>query len=163
MRLAHLVVIIDGYSRRVLAWRLSNTLAAGFCIDCLQDALRVQGRAEICNTDQGVPFTSLAFTRILREAGIAISRDGRGQALDNVFVEQRWRTVKYEDSYPKGYASMAALLMGLTDYFTFYNEERPHQAMNNRTPKEVHRCGQGGGAVITDRFKDGRKIAEVVV
>lgn len=123
----------------------------------------MQGRAEIFNTDQGVPFTSLAFTRVLRAAGIAISRDGRGRALDNVFVERRWRTVKYEDINPKGYASMAELLMGLTDYVTFYHEERPPPALNNRTPKEIHRGGQGGGAVIADRFKDVREITEVVV
>jgi putative transposase len=157
VRLAHgfayLVAIIDWYSRRVLAWRLSNTLDSGFCIDCLEEALRVHGRAEIFNTDQGVQFTSMAFTRVLREAGIAISMDGRGRALDNVFVERLWRSVKYEDIYPKGYESLPELLLGLTEYFAFYNDERPHQALNNRTPGDVHRSGRGGGAALGEGFK----------
>ncbi len=106
IRLAHgfayLVAIIDWYSRRVLAWRLSNTLEAGFCVDCLEDALRVHGRPTVFNTDQGSQFTSTAFTRVLLDAGINISMDGRGRALDNIFVERLWRTVKYEDVYLKG-------------------------------------------------------------
>ena len=159
---------LPDHHRRVLALgvglaAVEHPLGAGFCIDCWEEALRVQGRAEIFNSNQGVPSTSLAFTRVLREAVIAISKEGRGRALDNVFVERLWRTVKYEDIDPKGYASMAELHMWLTDYLTFYHEERPHPALNNRTPKEIHRGGQGGGAVIADRFKDVREITEVVV
>jgi putative transposase len=151
---AYLVAVIDWYSRRVLAWRLSNTLEAGFCVDCLEDALRRHGRPEIFNTDQGSQFTSEAFTGVLLAAGIAISMDGRGRALDNIFVERLWRSVKYEDIYLKGYASLPELLLGLTEYFAFYNGERPHQSLGYRTPAEVHRCGAGGGASIVERFAD---------
>jgi putative transposase len=156
IRLAHgfayLVAIIDWYSRRVLAWRLSNTLEAGFCVECLEDALRVHGRPEIFNTDQGSQFTSTAFTRTLLEAGVAISMDGRGRALDNIFVERLWRSVKDEDIYLKGYASLPELLLGLTEYFVFYNGERPHQSLGYRTPEAVYHAGTGGGAKIVDRF-----------
>jgi putative transposase len=103
---AYLVAVIDWYSRRVLSWRLSNSLDAGFCVDCLEDALRVHGQPEIFNTGQGSQFTSDAFTGVLLEAGIAVSMDGRGRALDNIFVERLWRTVKHEDVYIKGYASL---------------------------------------------------------
>jgi putative transposase len=151
---AYLVAVIDWYSRRVLAWRLSNTLEAGFCVDCLEDALRRHGRPEIFNTDQGSQFTSEVFTGVLLAAGIAISMDGRGRALDNIFVERLWRSVKYEDIYLKGYASLPELLLGLTEYFAFYNGERPHQSLGYRTPAEVHRCGAGGGASIVERFAD---------
>ncbi len=158
IRLAHgfayLVAIIDWYSRRVLGWRLSNTLEAGFCVDCLEDALRVHGRPAVFNTDQGSQITSAAFTGVLLDAGIAISMDGRGRALDNIFVERLWRTVKYEDVYIKGYASLPELLLGLTEYFAFYNGERPHQSLGYRTPDDVYRSGNGGGASIVDRFGD---------
>jgi hypothetical protein len=116
--------------------------------------------AEIFNTDQGTQFTSVAFTRVLREAGIAISMDGRGRALDNVFVERLWRSVKYEDIDPKGDESLPELLMGLTEDFAFYNDERPHQALTNRSPADVHRCGCGGGATIKDGFKTISTIRE---
>lgn len=149
---AYLVAVIDWYSRRVLAWRISNTLEAQFCVDCLKDALRTHGKPEVFNTDQGSQFTSEAFTRVLLDEGIAISMDGRGRALDNIFVERLWRSVKYEDIYLKGYASMPKLLLGLTEYFAFYNAERPHQGLDNRTPDAVYRSGQGGGASIVDRF-----------
>jgi putative transposase len=158
IRLAHgfayLVAVIDWYSRRVLAWRLSNTLEAGFCVDCLEDALRTHGTPEIFNTDQGSQFTSEAFTGVLLDAGIAISMDGRGRALDNIFVERLWRSVKYEDIYIQGYASLPELLLGLTAYFAFYTGERPHRSLGYRTPAEVHRSGDGGGASIVDRFAD---------
>ena len=156
IRLAHgfayLVAIIDWYSRRVLAWRLSNSLEAAFCVDCLEEALRSHGKPEIFNTDQGSQFTSDAFTGVLLREGIDISMDGRGRALDNIFVERLWRSVKYEDIYLKGYASMPELLLGLTEYFAFYNGERPHQSLGNRTPDEVYRTGEGGGASIADHF-----------
>jgi putative transposase len=163
LRLAHgfayLVAIIDWYARRVLAWRISNTLEAGFCVDCLEEALRAHGRPEVFNTDQGSQFTSEAFTGVLLDEGIAISMDGRGRALDNIpstalragFVERLWRSVKYEDVYLKGYASLSELLLGLTEYFAFYNGERPHQSLGNRTPDAVYHSGEGGGASIVDR------------
>lgn len=166
IRLAHgfayLVAIIDWYSRRVLAWRLSNTLEAGFCVDCLDDALRVHGRPAVFNTDQGSQFTRVAFTGGLLDAGIDISRDGRGRALDNLFVERLWRTVKYEDVYIKGYASLPELLLGLTAYFACYNGERPHQSLGYRTPGDVYRSGNGGGASIVDRFGDPAALAAAV-
>ena len=149
---AYLVAIIDWYARRVLAWRVSNTLEAGFCVDCLEDALRTHGRPEVFNSDQGSQFTSEAFTGVLRREGIAISMDGRGRALDNIFVERLWRSVKYEDIYLKGYASLLELRLGLTEYFAFYNGERPHQSLGNRTPDAVYHSGEGGGASIVDRF-----------
>jgi len=149
---AYLVAIVDWYARRVLAWRISNTLEAGFCADCLEDALRAHGRPEVFNSDQGSQFTSEAFTGVLRREGIAISMDGRGRALDNIFVERLWRTVKYEDIYLKGYASLSELRLGLTEYFAFYNGERPHQSLGNRTPDAVYASGEGGGASIVDRF-----------
>jgi putative transposase len=156
VRLAHgfayLVAIIDWYSRRVLAWRLSNTLEAGFCVDGLEEALRAHGRPEIFNTDQGSQFTSAAFTRILLDSEVNISMDGRGRALDNIFVERLWRSVKYEDIYLKGYASLPELFLGLTEYFAFYNHERPHQSLGYRTPEAVYHSGTGGGAKIVDRF-----------
>jgi putative transposase len=156
IRLAHgfayLVAVMDWYSRRVLAWRLSNTLEAGFCVDCLEEALRAHGCPAIFNTDQGSQFTSEAFTKVLLDAGITISMDGRGRALDNIFVERLWRTVKYEDIYLKDYAGLPELLLGMTEYFAFYNDERPHQGLGYRTPAAVHCSGEGGGAEIVDRF-----------
>ena len=156
VRLAHgfadLVAIVDGYARRVLAWRLSNTLEAGFCVDCLEEALCAHGRPDIFNTDQGSPFTSTAFTGVLLREEIAISMDGRGRALDTIFVERLWRRVKYEDLYLKGYASLPELLLGLTEYFAFYHHERPHQSLGYLTPEAVYRSGEGGGANIVDRF-----------
>ncbi len=149
---AYLVAIIDGYARRVLAWRISNTLEAGFCVDCLEDALCTHGRPEVFNSDQGSQFTSAAFTQVLLDQGITISMDGRGRALDNIFVERLWRSVKYEDVYLKGYATLSELLLGLTEYFVFYNGERPHQSLGNRTPDAVYHAGEGGGASIGDRF-----------
>jgi putative transposase len=149
---AYLVAVIDWYARRVLAWRLSNTLEAGFCVDCLEEAVRAHGRPEIFNTDQGAQFTSAAFTAVLRREGIAIRMDGRGRALDNIFVERLWRRVKYEDVYIKGYASLPELLLGLSAYFAFYNGQRPHQSLGDLTPDAVYQSGTGGGAKIADRF-----------
>jgi len=123
-------------------------------VDCLEDALRTHGRPEIFNTDQGSPFTSDAFTGVLLDAVIAISMDGRGRALDNIFVERLWRSVKHEDVYLKGYATLPELLLGLTEYFAFYNSERPHQALDNRTPDAVYHSGEGGGASIADHCGD---------
>lgn len=133
----YLVAILDWYSRYVVAWQLSNTLDTDFCLVALETALG-QATPQIFNTDQGVQFTSRAFTERLERAEIAISMDGRGRALDNVFVERLWRTVKYEDIYVKDYDSVLALEQGLDRYFQFYNQERLHQSLDYQTPATVH-------------------------
>ena len=127
-------------------------MEAVFCVDCLEDALRHHGQPEIFNSDQGAQFTSAAFTDVLKREGVVISMDGRGRAFDNIFVERLWRSVKHEDVYLKGYASMGKLLVGLTEYFAFYNGERPHQSLGQKTPDVVYRSGVGGGALIVDKF-----------
>jgi putative transposase len=136
----YLTAVIDWFSRYVLSWRLSNTLEGRFCLEALDEALSL-GRPEIFNTDQGSQFTAQEYTDRLEEAGIAVSRDGRGRALDNVFVERLWRSVKYEDIYIKGYELVPELELGLRSYFWFYNEERPHQSLDYQTPGEVYRAG----------------------
>ena len=133
----YLVAIIDWYSRYVVAWQLSNTLDGRFCLDTLEQSL-AQGRPEIFNTDQGVQFTAKAFTSCLEGAGIRVSMDGRGRALDNIFVERLWRSVKYEDIYLHEYATVPELEKGLERYFTFYNYERLHQSLSYQVPAEVH-------------------------
>lgn len=133
----YLVAVLDWHSRYVLSWRLSNSLANSFCIEALEEALTV-GQPEIFNTDQGSQFTSESFTGRLAERGVAISMDGRGRALDNVFVERLWRTVKYEDIYLKDYAGADDLYEGLSGYLEFYDRERLHQALEYRTPYEVY-------------------------
>src|SRR5512133_186302 len=153
----YLGAVIDWYSRRVLSWRISNSMDASFCVDCLEDALRVHGRPEVFNSDQGSQFTSNAFTGVLKREEIAISMDGRGRALDNIFVERLWRSVKYDDVYLQGYGTMGELTLGLARYFAFYNGERPHQSLGNRTPHEVYASGQGGGAKIVDKFGGARE------
>ncbi len=161
IRLAHgfvyLVAVVDWYSRKVLSWRLSNTPDSRFCVDCLEQALQAYGAPEIFNTDQGCQFTSEAFTGVLKAHGIAISMDGRGRALDNIFVERLWRSVKHEDVYLKGYATMPDLLLGLTEYFVFYNTERPHQSLGYDTPVHVYRTAGGGGAMIVDKYSEKTK------
>lgn len=165
LRLAHgfvyLVAIIDWYSRKVLAWELSNTLDGGFCVECLEAALELYGAPEIFNTDQGCQFTATAFTDVLKQHGIKISMDGRGRALDNIFVERLWRSLKYEDVYLKGYITVPELRMGLLAYFVFYNTERPHQALGYHTPDEIHLAGTGGGARIVDKFSEGQEYSTV--
>ncbi len=137
IRLAHgfvyLVAVIDWYSRKLLSWRLSNTLDSGFCVE-LEQTLQAYGTPEIFNTDQGCQFTSETFTGVLKTHGITISIDGRGRALDNIFVERLWRSVKHEAVYLKGYATMSELLIGLAEYFVLYNTERPHQSLGYDTP-----------------------------
>ena len=133
----YLVAILDWYSRKVLAWRLSNTLETTFCLECLDEAL-AHRPPMIFNTDQGTQFTSLAFTGRLAQAGVRISMDGRGRAHDNIFVERLWRSVKYEEVYPKAYETLDQAYQGLEQYFVFYNDQRPHQALNYRTPAEVY-------------------------
>ena len=148
----YLTAVIDWYSRKVLAWRLSNTLDSGFCVDCLEDALQKFGTPEIFNTDQGCQFTSEAFTNVLITRGISISMDGRGRALDNIFIERFWRSLKYEDTYLKSYGGVPELTQGLTEYFRFYNVERMHQSLDNSTPTAVYRTARGGGAMIVDKY-----------
>jgi putative transposase len=156
----YLTAVIDWYSRKVLAWRLSNTLDSEFCVDCLEQSLRSFGTPEIFNTDQGCQFTSDAFTGVLKLHSIAISMDGRGRALDNIFVERLWRSVKHENVYLKGYVDMPRLQLGLTEYFKFYNTERPHQSLGDLTPIEVYQTGSGGGARIVDKFKERKSFLE---
>jgi putative transposase len=136
----YLIAIIDWFSRYVLAWQLSNTLDGCFCVEALGQAL-AQGRPEIFNTDQGAQFTAVAFTSCLEAAGVCISMDGRGRALDNVFVERLWRSVKYEHVYLYAYETVAQLEQGLSDYFRFYNHERPHQSLAYQTPAQLHFAG----------------------
>jgi len=132
----YLVAIIDWYSRYVLSWRLSNTLDAGFCVEALEEALR-KGRPDIFNTDQGSQFTGEAFTGLLEQNGVKISMDGKGSYNDNLFIERLWRSVKYEEVYLKAYQDGRDARTGLGNYFRFYNTERPHQALDYRTPAEV--------------------------
>jgi putative transposase len=135
----YLVAVLDWFSRYVLSWELSATLETEFCLSALEWALRA-GRPTIFNTDQGAQFTSHAFTNRLEAAGVRISMDGRGRALDNVFVERLWRTVKYEEVYLRDYGSAAEAQTSLGAYFRFYNHERPHQALGYRTPEAVYRA-----------------------
>jgi putative transposase len=134
----YLVAIMDWASRRVLSWRLSNTLDASFCTEALEEALHRYDAPEIMNTDQGSQFTSEAFTSLLSSHGVAISMDGRGRWMDNVFIERLWRSVKYEEVYLKGYESIPEARKELTAYFDFYNKRRRHQGLDGRTPDEVY-------------------------
>lgn len=133
----YLVAIMDWFSRYVLAWQLSNTLDGYFCLAVLQQALH-QAKPEIFNTDQGAQFTAHDFTGCLEQAQVRISMDGRGRALDNIFIERLWRSVKYEDIYLKDYTTVPQLAAGLITYFQLYNHERPHQSLDYLTPAEVH-------------------------
>lgn len=133
----YLVAIIDWFSRKVLSWRLSNTLDISFCIDALDDALARFGRPEIFNSDQGCQFTAEEFVQRLLDAGVAISRDGKGRCLDNVFAERLWRSLKYEEVYLKSYDSIAEARREIGNYLAFFNDERPHQAHAYQTPDEV--------------------------
>ena len=134
----YLVAIIDWHSRRVLSWRVSNTLDTSFCVEALEEALQRFGTPEIFNTDQGSQFTSEAFTDVLKDKGVAISMDGKGRWVDNVFVERLWRSVKYEDLYLRAYETPAQLRAGLGKYFEFYNTKRRHSALDRRTPDAVY-------------------------
>jgi putative transposase len=135
----YLVAIMDWYSRYVLSWRTSNTLDSEFCVEALEEALS-GSKPDIFNTDQGAQFTSRAFTGVLQQNQIAISMDGRGRAMDNVFIERLWRSVKYEDIYLKDYATVADLIEGLENYFEFYDHARKHQTLDYKTPYEVWRA-----------------------
>ncbi|MCO6044975.1 IS3 family transposase [Aeoliella sp. ICT_H6.2] len=158
----YLVAVLDWFSRKVLSWRLSNTMDGRFCMEALDDAL-TQSAPEIFNTDQGSQFTSSTFTGRLEQRGIAISMDGRGRALDNVFIERLWRSVKYEEVYLKSYPSVAECEAGLSAYFTFYNDRRRHQALGRRTPTAVY-AGESSSEVSsgTEDSRVGRKKLENV-
>ncbi len=140
----YLTAVIDWYSRYVLSWSLSNSLDGRFCQETLEEALR-GGTPEIFNTAQEVQYTARSFTGRLELAGVSVSMDGRGRALDNVFVERLWRSLKYEDVYMKDYRSVAELVSGLTSWFRFYNHERPHRSLKYRTPAEIYQ-GAGRGS-----------------
>jgi putative transposase len=152
----YLVAIMDWYSRHVLAWRLSNTLDTTFCLDALDEALD-QYRPDIFNSDQGAQYTSEAFTSRLQSHGVAISMDGRGRALDNVFIERLWRSVKYEEIYLKLHDLVADLETGLTQYFDFYTYERKHQGLEYRTPWEVFQESLGNSR-STNRGRSARSV-----
>lgn len=134
----YLVAIMDWASRKVLAWRLSNTLDSTFCVDALEEAIAKFVCPEIFNTDQGSQFTAEIFTTTLRANNIAISMDGKGRWMDNVFIERLWKSVKYEDIYLKAYASMAEVRNGLATYFKFYNAKRWHNSFDRKTPNMVY-------------------------
>ncbi len=134
----YLVAIMDWASRRVLSWRVSNTMDTDFCVEALEEALGRYGTPEIFNTDQGSQFTSEDFTAVLKAQGIEISMDGKGRWIDNVFVERLWRSVKYEDIYLRAYETPQALRRGLQSYFAFYNGRRRHAALDRRTPDAVY-------------------------
>ena len=134
----YLVAIIDVASRKVLSYRLSNTLLSEFCVEALQEALARYGGPEIFNTDQGAQFTSVDFTAVLKAAGVRISMDGKGRWIDNVFIERLWRSVKYEEVYLHAYESPTEAQAALRRYFAFYNTVRPHQHLAQRTPDEVY-------------------------
>lgn len=135
----YLVAVIDWYSRHILSWRVSNSLEGSFCIEALEEAMATASACpKIFNTDQGVQFTSHAFTSVLKDSGIQISMDGIGRAIDNVFIERFWRSLKYEDIYLKGYATVADLIKGIAEYLEFYSNQRPHQSLNGQTPRRVY-------------------------
>ena|SRR5450756_1752563 len=134
----YLVAVMDWASRRVLSWRLSNTLDASFCIEALEEALERHGAPQIFNTDQGSQFTAEGFTGALLSRGVAISMDGRGRWMDNVFIERLWRSVKYEEVYLKASESVSEARRELAAYFDFYNQRRRHQGLEDRTPDEVY-------------------------
>ena len=136
----YLCAVIDWYSRAVLAWELSNTMEAGFCVRAVQRAMAQYGVPEIFNTDQGSQFTSAEFTQPLLALGIKLSMDGKGRCLDNVFVERLWRSVKYEEVYLKAYVSLVDAHAQLDTYFRFYNERRPHSSLGDATPGETYRA-----------------------
>ncbi len=134
----YLVAVIDWYTRKVLSWRLSNTLTTDFCVEALEEAFVKYGPPEIFNTDQGSQFTSLEFTSVLKDRGVRISMDGKGRWRDNVFVERLWKSVKYEEVYLHAYDTVSAARAGLTRYFQFYNTRRPHTALDRRAPDAVY-------------------------
>ena len=144
----YMVAIIDWHSRKVLAYRVSNTMEAGFCVEALREALARFGRPEIFNTDQGSQFTGSAFTGVLETAGVSISMDGKGRCYDNIFIERLWRTVKYEYLYLHAFDGGGSLRHGLRSWVAWYNRQRPHQGLGYKTPDEVYYAGQQQNALI---------------
>ena len=138
----YLVVVMDWVSRVVLSWRLSNTLGADFCVEALEEALAQYGTPEIFNTDQGCQFTSSEFTGVLEHSAIMISMDGKGRCMDNIFVEL-WRSLKYEEVYLNAYGSVAETKAGIGAWLSFYNDERQHQSLGYRTPRQIYQEGLG--------------------
>lgn len=136
----YLVAVMDWYSRKVLSWEVSTSMEDNFCVAALERALRLYPKPEIFNTDQGSQFTGNSFTGVLKDHGIRISMDGKGRAMDNIFIERLWRSVKYEDIYTKEYVTVDELKKGLRTYFHFYNTERPHQTFDGATPLEVYKA-----------------------
>ena len=134
----YVVAVMDWRSRLVLSWRLSNTMEADFCVEALEEALSRYGKPEIFNTDQGSQFTSEAFTRVLRDAGVKISMDGKGRWLDNVFIERLWRSLKYEEVYLRAYENVAQARDGIAAWIEYYNTSRRHQSLGRRTPDHVY-------------------------
>jgi putative transposase len=134
----YLAAVVDWFSRRVLSWRLSITMEAGFCIEALEEAIARHGRPEIFNTDQGAQFTGHDFTGVLNKAGIAISMDGKGAWRDNVFVERLWRSIKYEEIYLRAYDTVSEARASIGRYLTFYNSRRPHSSLDRQTPDEAY-------------------------
>jgi putative transposase len=143
----YLVAVMDWFSRRVLAWRVSITLDTDFCVEALQDAINCYGKPDIFNTDQGVQFTAAAFITILSAQGVAISMDGKGRFLDNIFIERLWRSLKYEEVFIKAYASVAQARAGIGAWLVFYNNERKHQSLGYRTPADIFAVSQPCGYV----------------
>jgi putative transposase len=137
----YLVAVMDWHSRAVLAWQLSNTLGVDFCVEALEAALARYGQPEIFNTDQGCQFTGIEFTGVLEHCGVAISMDGKGRCMDNIFIERLWRSLKYEEVYLHAYASVAEAKAGIGTWLSFYNEERQHQSLGYRTPRQIYEQG----------------------
>jgi putative transposase len=151
----YLVVVMDWFSRRALAWRVSITMETDFCVEALREAMARHGEPEIFNTDQGVQFTSAAFLNELEARGVRVSMDGRGRFLDNIFIERLWRSLKYEEVFIKAYATVPAARAGIGGWLTFYNEERPHQSLGYLTPQAVYEaapaCGYVDNALVALR------------
>jgi putative transposase len=152
----YLAAVMDWFSRRVLAWRLSITMQTAFCVEALQEAMDRHGQPEVFNTDQGVQFTSAEFIDELATRGVRISMDGKGRFLDNIFIERLWRSLKYEEVFIKAYGSVPEARKGIGGWLGFYNDERPHQALDYRTPRAVFEaapaCGYVDNAAATLRF-----------
>jgi putative transposase len=150
----YLVAVMDWFSRRVLAWRLSIGMDTDFCVEALQEAMARFGQPDVFNTDQGVQFTSAAFLDELEGCGVRISMDGKGRFLDNIFIERLWRSLKYEEVFIKAYGSIAEARRGIGSWISFYNDERPHQALNYRTPSEVFAQAKACGHMDNARGVD---------
>jgi putative transposase len=147
----YLVAIMDWFSRYILSWELSNSLETNFCLEALQKALR-NSKPEIFNSDQGCQFTSCEFTGQLQKSGTKISMDGRGRVFDNIFIERFWRSLKYEEVYLKNYENGTEAFRGICDYMDFYNNERPHQSLGNKTPYQVYECSTTKPEIAMSEF-----------